>query len=850
MTVDCQPGDHPLDLSNPYPGPRPFPRPEKRDGEAPEKPVFFGRDRERQDLYDLLIAERIVVLYSPSGAGKTSLVQAALIPDMEARGFGVLPVMRCSLKPEREIDPAANRYVLSLLLALEADLEPEERLPLAELVSRAGQERSLHEYLSERKENAKVKAATSRVKGTVLIFDQFEEIFTEDYADQTETAAFFRQVSFALRHPRRWALFVMREEFLGSLESAVRRMPAQFRARFRLEYLDPAAAREAIVQPACWHGVEFQEDAAEELVNNLRQVLAPGASREGERKLGPYIEPVQLQLACEQLWQKRIDALDAGRHLDSPSAITVDDVKGFGDVDQALGTYYAVKVAEASEVTGVRERKIREWTDLNLITGRGFRDQVQHEPDATRGLDNEVLTLLAQAHVLRAERRRDLTWYELSHDRWIWPIQESNRAWRASSLCDFQTEAALWIKRGRPNEYLLRGRDLSLAESWAHEHQTDMEPHETEFLERSQAQQRKLWLRIGLGMVVSAIVLGLVLYILLQASHERGMQDTLTRLKNSSAETAAAAETVQAAAPLTVQAARTAARDAMATGFALTQVARTQTADPHATTSEDVALAGTGVAATRTRAYEEEAAAESGDATAAAEQQGAQALQTSVAQEESTLQPVPEQPTVTDTPTATPIPTATPSDTPTATPSPLPRPTAAPSPRPTTPVPVVCATEPVGIFADTWQVYRNRLGCPLQQEPVAFVVSAEEQFERGFMFWSAYTGRPNGLMLVLSRGAAPRWYQPANWSFDPDGAWCASDFPPPSGLFVPKRGFGGVWCDREDIREALGWATENEYNVDGVVQGFEHGFIFRGSDPKTFYTLFRDDWTYVEKTNP
>ena len=142
MTVDCQPGDHPLDLSNPYPGPRPFPRPEKRDGEEPEKPVFFGRDRERQDLYDLLIAERIVVLYSPSGAGKTSLVQAALIPDMEARGFEVLPVMRCSLKPEKEIDPDANRYVLSLLLALEADREPEERLPLAELVSRVGQERS------------------------------------------------------------------------------------------------------------------------------------------------------------------------------------------------------------------------------------------------------------------------------------------------------------------------------------------------------------------------------------------------------------------------------------------------------------------------------------------------------------------------------------------------------------------------------------------------------------------------------------------------------------------------------------------------------------------------------------
>jgi len=54
---------------NPYIGPRAF-----RTGET-----LYGRDREVDELLDLLIAERIVLLYSPSGAGKTSLVQAALI---------------------------------------------------------------------------------------------------------------------------------------------------------------------------------------------------------------------------------------------------------------------------------------------------------------------------------------------------------------------------------------------------------------------------------------------------------------------------------------------------------------------------------------------------------------------------------------------------------------------------------------------------------------------------------------------------------------------------------------------------------------------------------------------------
>ena len=96
---------------NPYVGPRAF-----RTGE-----ILYGRDPEVYDLDNLLVAERIVLMYSPSGAGKTSLIQAALIPQMEKAGFNVLPVMRVNLDlpPEPEISGRANRYVFSLLLSLE-----------------------------------------------------------------------------------------------------------------------------------------------------------------------------------------------------------------------------------------------------------------------------------------------------------------------------------------------------------------------------------------------------------------------------------------------------------------------------------------------------------------------------------------------------------------------------------------------------------------------------------------------------------------------------------------------------------------------------------------------------------
>ena len=51
---------------NPYVGPRPF----------TARDPLSGRTREVRELKSLLIAERIVLLHAPSGAGKTSLLEA------------------------------------------------------------------------------------------------------------------------------------------------------------------------------------------------------------------------------------------------------------------------------------------------------------------------------------------------------------------------------------------------------------------------------------------------------------------------------------------------------------------------------------------------------------------------------------------------------------------------------------------------------------------------------------------------------------------------------------------------------------------------------------------------------
>ena len=121
--------------TNPFVGPRPF---------LPGEPLF-GRDREIFELRNLLVAERIVVLYSPSGAGKTSLVQAGLIPKMQESDFHVLPVIRVNQPPIAGNGSGPNRYLESALRSLDEDLSGGEQQTSADL-----DDLRLGEYLAKR----------------------------------------------------------------------------------------------------------------------------------------------------------------------------------------------------------------------------------------------------------------------------------------------------------------------------------------------------------------------------------------------------------------------------------------------------------------------------------------------------------------------------------------------------------------------------------------------------------------------------------------------------------------------------------------------------------------------------
>ena len=485
---------------NPYVGPRAF-----RLGET-----LYGRDREVQELLDLLIAERIVLLYSPSGAGKSSLVNAALIPHLQAEDFHVLPPVRVNTEVPPELaqkNGYINRFVLSALLSLEEGLPRDRQKPLAELA-----QMSFGEYLqtvSVPVAQSAEEQPQSLLTAEVLIFDQFEEIVTVDPANTPDRAEFFKQLGEALRDRGRWALFAMREDFIATLDPYVRYLPTRLHNTFRLDLLGPEAALAAMQQPAQHSGVDFTDEAARKLTDDLRRVRVQRPDGTFEEQPGLHIEPVQLQVVCYRLWEQLPRAA---------TAIQVADVASVGNVDTVLANYYTDSVTTTAQITGVTERAIRDWFERELITAQGIRGQVLYGSEQSRQLGDRAIRQLIDAHIVRAEERRGATWFELAHDRLIEPVRKSNAAWREAHLSPLQRQAELWDQQDRSDGLLLRGKALSDAEQWVKDHAGELTEVEQDFLAacrkaRAAEQRERRNNRLIRGLAVMALI-GLVIAII------------------------------------------------------------------------------------------------------------------------------------------------------------------------------------------------------------------------------------------------------------------------------------------------------------------------------------------------
>jgi hypothetical protein len=445
---------------NPYVGPRAF-----RPGER-----LPARDQEIYELTDLLIAERVVLLHAPSGAGKTSLLQAGVAPVLEQeqllrqKPFRPTRLLRVKTPPPTTRS-VRNRYVYSVAL----DLLPHrnawelDNMTLPEVVKEV------------------TEPMTTEIP--VLMFDQFEEILILDPTDRKNQEIFFDELGAVLADRHIWALFAMREDYMGGLDRYLTHLPGHLSTTYRLDFLDIEAAKISIQQPSADLGVTFTDEAADELLQRLKTVKVQSPSDGVEEVEAPYVQPFQLQVVCRNLWKilakkrrgrfERIDLRDVEHHL---------------DIGQALRQYYGDAVMEVAGGPA-EELAIRDWFETQLITVQRRRNQTLTGPVTGSADPAAVALALQDAYLIRSDTRAGSIWYELAHDQLITPVLDDNRTWRESSLEPWQRDARDW-QASHQRELLLAGPKLRYAQRRAEALGT-ITAQEREFLDESARADRE-----------------------------------------------------------------------------------------------------------------------------------------------------------------------------------------------------------------------------------------------------------------------------------------------------------------------------------------------------------------------
>jgi hypothetical protein len=418
--------------SNPYVGPRAFER-----GEP-----LPARGRETRELTDLIIAERIVLVHAPSGAGKTSLLDAGVSPALEEQRFHCSRLLRVKTPAPKRLK-VHNRYVFSVALDLLRDGQTVTTLAPLTLP-----------------EVVKLELDRKASGCQVLVFDQLEEILLIDPTDRKGQSVFFSELGEVLADGSVWAVLSIREDYMGGLDRFARYLPGHLSTAFRLDFLDHEAAAEAIQAPAHAAGVEFKDRATSKLIAKLATATVQ-TSGGGEKEVpAPYVQPVQLQVVCRKLWRS---VSGEKQEAEQPfKTIGLKDVERHADIPAALRSYYAGVVAYAAETTGADEREIRRWFASDLITSQGYRSQTLRGPTSGAVDPLKVLRALEDGYLIRGDRRGDSTWFELAHDRLVKAVLDDNDHWLLPQLEPWQLAAREWGKSHDPAR-LLTGLELTIA---------------------------------------------------------------------------------------------------------------------------------------------------------------------------------------------------------------------------------------------------------------------------------------------------------------------------------------------------------------------------------------------------
>lgn len=354
-----------------------------------DKDAFWGRDAEIKELYEILFATNVVLLYGPSGTGKTSLIQCGLSKKFSGPDWMPLMIRR------GESFMSSIKTTLQNLSTLPADT------PISEHI---------------------IRIYTTYYRPVYLFFDQFEEIFTLAERDSSgkiildkdgklaavkELLSTIQQLAATL--PCK-VVFSFREEFLGQLYNYEQYLPTLFDFRLRVEPMNAARIDEVLEGSFKHFNITCDPpEIARAIADNLLEGKATS-------------QLAYLQVYMDALWKtafrENLGNVWTANTPPPPVTITTKTLDKVGDVRKVLEVYLQEQEEAVAKSVGIQPSWVGELLD-RFVTDDGTKRPIHEDSpklNSKHRIDNEQLArCLAQLQEARL-LRKDNQYYELAHD--------------------------------------------------------------------------------------------------------------------------------------------------------------------------------------------------------------------------------------------------------------------------------------------------------------------------------------------------------------------------------------------------------------------------------------------------
>lgn len=274
-----------------------------------DKQIFFGREEETRDLYDLIKKNRLVLLYGPSGTGKTSLVSCGLAGKFESTDWYPIRINR-----GQDINKSLSKALNGILkeIGIEANGSLSEVEAIEEIYAEV-------------------------LRPVYLIFDQFEELFVFGSAEEQNNFIKTLTTIMDAQMPCR-VLIIAREEYIGRLYQFEKSIPSILDRRLRVEPMSRDKLL-TVVKSSCESfnvGFDSPEQTPQEIVDNLENVRSGLAL--------PY-----LQVYLDMLYKRDFFNTYQRERVDNelPELLfSKEEVDKIGEIDNVLELFLAEQIQD------------------------------------------------------------------------------------------------------------------------------------------------------------------------------------------------------------------------------------------------------------------------------------------------------------------------------------------------------------------------------------------------------------------------------------------------------------------------------------------------------------------------